>query len=63
MRPNAKALNISAKATSRVLQSGWHNVWDITADAWAKRTCIAEAMAEMNIDGYNLHLYEQQAKQ
>lgn len=63
LRPESKALDVGAKATARVLQGGWHNIWDIVSDAWAKRTCIAEAMAEMGIDGYNLHVYEAQAKQ
>lgn len=62
LNPESKTLDAGAKATARVLQWGWHNIWDIVSDAWAKRTALAEAMAEMGIDGYNLHVYENQAR-
>lgn len=62
IRKNNETLNTVTKATARVLQWGWHNIWDLASDAWAKRTALAEAMAEMGIDGYNIKDFERQYK-
>lgn len=60
IRKESTALNAWTKGIARILQWGWHNIWDIASDAWAKRICLAEAMAEMGIDGSNMKIFEDQ---
>lgn len=37
-------------------------MWDLASEPWAKRTFIAEAMAEMGINGNNIDIYMQYTK-
>lgn len=38
---------------------GWHNMWDILADSYAKKAMVAEAMVLHGIDGYNINVMHQ----
>ena len=54
--PDSSILKQNAFWIAAKLLWGWHNMWDILADSYAKKAIVAEAMVVNWINWYNLDL-------
>lgn len=61
-RLNDPKLITSLQAVQRIAAGGIHNIWDIAAESTAKKTFIAEALAEVGIDGHNIDIFKEKLR-